>query len=98
MTQKILTLKYPACKGTNCGCTDGFSHSPECRAEYDALFNEAEALYHQKHSGKFCEDKCPKCGASLLVNDYGKKWCSFIGGESQKACDYGITLQLKPDK
>lgn len=26
----------PACKGTNCGCTDGFSHSPECRAKHEA--------------------------------------------------------------
>lgn len=23
-----------ACKGMNCGCTDGVSHSVECRAEY----------------------------------------------------------------
>ena len=22
---------HPACKGTNCGCTDGRSHSIECR-------------------------------------------------------------------
>lgn len=26
----------PACQGPNCGCTDGISHSPECRAEHDA--------------------------------------------------------------
>jgi len=25
----------PACKGKNCGCTDGLSHSKECRAEYE---------------------------------------------------------------
>ena len=25
--------KYPACKGKNCGCTDGVSHSPDCHAE-----------------------------------------------------------------
>lgn len=25
-----------ACKGMNCGCTDGVSHSVECRAEYAA--------------------------------------------------------------
>lgn len=25
---------YPACKGKNCGCTDGMSHSKECIAEY----------------------------------------------------------------
>lgn len=27
--------RYPACKGRNCVCTDGFSHSPECRQEHD---------------------------------------------------------------
>jgi len=32
--------KFPACKGTNCGCTDGWSHSPECRAELDAASKE----------------------------------------------------------
>jgi hypothetical protein len=30
------------CKGTNCGCTDGVSHSAECRAEHDALCCQAE--------------------------------------------------------
>ena len=30
---------YPACKGTNCGCTDGRSHSHECEQEYDDAFN-----------------------------------------------------------
>jgi hypothetical protein len=28
--------RLPACKGTNCGCTDGRSHSAECVAEYEA--------------------------------------------------------------
>lgn len=31
--------RYPACKGANCGCTDGFSHSAECREEYEDAFN-----------------------------------------------------------
>lgn len=26
---------YPACKGRNCGCTDGVSHSPECQQEHE---------------------------------------------------------------
>jgi hypothetical protein len=26
---------YPACKGTNCGCTDGISHSATCVLEHD---------------------------------------------------------------
>lgn len=32
--------KYPACKGTNCGCTDGVSHSPECIAEHNKCCEE----------------------------------------------------------
>ncbi|CBJ38281.1 protein of unknown function [Ralstonia solanacearum CMR15] len=28
---------YPACKGMNCGTTDGVSHSPECQAEHAAF-------------------------------------------------------------
>lgn len=31
--------QYPACKGTNCGCTDGRSHSRECEAEHDIAIN-----------------------------------------------------------
>ena len=27
---------YPPCKGANCGCTDGVSHSSECFAEHEA--------------------------------------------------------------
>jgi hypothetical protein len=26
---------FPMCKGKNCGCTDGASHSPECLEEHD---------------------------------------------------------------
>ena len=32
------TRQYPACKGKNCGCTDGLSHSTECQQEHqDAI-------------------------------------------------------------
>lgn len=30
---------YPACKGLNCGCTDGRSHSAECQEEHDDAAN-----------------------------------------------------------
>lgn len=33
---KTVIVRYPACKGKNCGCTDGMSHSKECIAEYAA--------------------------------------------------------------
>ena len=25
---------YPACKGRNCGCTDGVNHSPQCKQDH----------------------------------------------------------------
>ena len=31
--------QYPACKGRNCGCTDGRSHSAECQEEHDDACN-----------------------------------------------------------
>ena len=31
--------EYPACKGRNCGCTDGRSHSQECQQEHDDACN-----------------------------------------------------------
>ena len=36
MTTEVMNVsRLPACKGTNCGCTDGRSHSAECVAEYE---------------------------------------------------------------
>ena len=37
-------------------------------------------------TGRFAETKkqCPRCGSSLLVNDYGQHWCSFV------ECMYGM--------
>ena len=40
--------------------------------------------------GNWIEEKCPKCGCSLLGNRRGQKWCSFVGGVSVPACDYGL--------
>lgn len=40
--------------------------------------------------GNFIEERCPKCGSHLLANKRGDKWCSFIGGVSVAACDYGL--------
>lgn len=33
-----MSAPYPACKGTNCGCTDGANHSPECVAQLEDAF------------------------------------------------------------
>lgn len=33
--------------------------------------------------------RCPRCGCSL-VSDGKHVWCSFVGGDGQKACSYGL--------
>lgn len=34
--------------------------------------------------GDRIDERCPKCGADLLANKVGDKWCSLVG------CDYSI--------
>jgi hypothetical protein len=34
--------------------------------------------------GYWINEKCPKCGADMLGNKVGDKWCSLVG------CDYSI--------
>lgn len=41
-------------------------------------------------TGEWTTDLCPKCGAVLLANRRGDKWCSNTGGQSMSACDYGL--------
>ena len=33
---RVLAATCPPCKGTDCGVTDGFSHSVKCRMEHNA--------------------------------------------------------------
>ena len=35
--------------------------------------------------GHESDKRCPKCGATLLVNDFGQEWCTLV------RCNYGIT-------
>lgn len=51
--------------------------------------------------GHLSEKRCPKCGSVCLENKRGDIWCSFIGGNSIPACDYGligIDLANGPDR
>jgi hypothetical protein len=36
-------MSIPKWNGTNCGCTDGLGHSPECKAEHDALYGKGKS-------------------------------------------------------
>lgn len=50
-------------------------------------FNDDLAELEELHwvEGK----RCPRCGCSL-VSDGKLVWCSFLGGDGQKACSYGL--------
>jgi len=39
--------------------------------------------------GELSKERCPKCGANLLKNKVGDKWCSLVG------CDYSINAPEK---
>ena len=45
-------------------------------------------------TGRFSDKRCPKCGATLLTNDYDDYWCSRVPSGNTKGCDYG----MKPDQ
>lgn len=45
--------------------------------------------------GSFIDERCPKCGATLLGNKIGNKWCSNIGGAGMRACDFGLKVETK---
>lgn len=66
------TGQYPACKGTDCGCTDGRSHSPECFAEHEATVNAAELADHVEHGGW----KCDFCGYNGQDNQRYNQFCA----------------------
>lgn len=37
--------------------------------------------------GHMSDRRCPQCGATLLVNDWGDEWCSLIGD-----CHYNVNV------
>ena len=45
--------------------------------------DKIQNINEQDYIGEFSDKKCPKCGASLLINKLGDLWCSF------PECDYG---------
>ncbi|MFC3802688.1 hypothetical protein [Cohnella sp. GCM10012308] len=49
-------------------------------------------------TGKWSEEKCPRCGARLLVNGFGQKWCSNAGDAGLGACDYGLKASTEEEE
>ena len=64
--------QYPACKGTNCGCTDGVSHSPECHAEHESIVFAAARADHVERGGW----PCYFCGYTGQNNQRHNMFCS----------------------
>lgn len=79
---------YPACKGTNCGCTDGHSHSIECRKEYamamamamatrmldefETLMTSAEAKKKALKDARALRNVVPPIGMAAMMGIAGK--------------------------
>ena len=63
-------------------------HTVAADPELSVLVAAAEReLEAERKETRFSGKRCPKCGASTLVNGVDE-WCSFIGGQDQKACDW----------
>ena len=67
--------RHRACNGSNCGCTDGISHSDECISEHDAIVNEAALTDHVEHGGW----KCFGCGYDGQDNQRYNRICARCG-------------------
>jgi hypothetical protein len=68
--------RLPTCKGTNCGCTDGVSHSTECRAEYEAAtaMPYDEQWLHEPDDGRGW--KCHVCKYGGSANNGANVFCA----------------------
>jgi len=42
--------------------------------------------------------RCPKCCSTILLNQRGDVWCTFIGGGKDPSCDYRGTVKLEEKK
>lgn len=74
---------YPACKGKNCGCTDGLSHSPECKQEYEDAFNGVMG----RCSVPMWMGGCPSgtCGEkSYGFRPPSREWMNYAAGEMMR--------------
>jgi len=60
----------PACRGRNCGCTDGRSHSPECRADHDAAAAMPYDEQNLHHPDSGTGWKCYVCNYGGTANNY----------------------------
>ena len=74
-------------------CSAGTTHA---RNQIESVKTVVDQQYWgvaMQNDGKTCfwleGKRCPRCGCSL-ISDGKLVWCSFVGGDGQKACSYGI--------
>lgn len=75
-------IQMSACKGMNCGCTDG-NHSPECRAEHAA----------SAAGGTFIPGRAIKAGRKIPVfGEDGGVWsfCSPLDSFPRETVMYAV--------
>lgn len=67
---------YPTCKGTNCGCSDGASHSLECVSEHDEATKLPydEQWLHEPDDGRGW--KCHVCKYGGSANNLYNVFCA----------------------
>lgn len=65
------------------------------RYDMQTLFMRGRVEMDEQNSelvGDWLDEHCPRCGATLLGNKRGDKWCSNAGGVGRAACAYGLEL------
>jgi len=80
ITAEAIHQTLPPCKGKNCGCTDGRSHSPECLAEYEIATKIPDAPYEDifggnnpEHDKRFAEENMPDPARGIKKSEASPK-------------------------
>jgi ribosomal protein S27AE len=56
---------------------------------YDADEGKREGIL-KDYEGLEIKENCPRCGAKLLENKHGNKWCSEAGYQEGSRCRFGL--------
>lgn len=75
------------------------AHKPAYLRDFQK-FNQPqpERSEEKSRTGRWSDKRCPRCGSTLLTNDFDEYWCSYVGGEGSPGCTYGIDkLTPSPD-
>jgi len=90
-------VTYPPCKGMNCGCTDGVSHSAECQAEHAAAIAGGQFVKLEPTPPAAQRQRAVPEGYALVDIQALKRWGVY--DYVVQACQYPITApsQRQPE-